>query len=456
MKETLGPIAVEVIGIIKDMSGLDAKDRRRPQDGVFRGTLVHQSQASRQPFDLSVTTCPTLAGESIIIKIIQPCPEAPNLSDLGHSQQLVSSLKGLLKHTSGLILVAGPPANGKAATLYGMLQLVNKSQLKIITVEDPIAFSLPGVIQTQTNPALALDYPFLMRTAIRLDPDIILAGDIPDAKTASWGIEAARKGQMLLAGIQATDSANALTTLKNLGITARHIALHLKGVIAQRHVKRICSACKHTYLPLPDEWQPLFEAPPNHLTFYKGSGCPECEFTGYKGHLLISELLPFNDSIVWAIQHGKDENDVRHLAVRSGMKTLIDDGLLKLSETTLTEIINVASMESIEAFKCRRADAGEEAAHKDRNQHHKVPKAPLLLLSSPQNQRREIAQFYQTYVSLCSRENGLASSQTEKAFITFITANYSAVCKQFNCQRVSFSLHPRKPAALILASPVMD
>jgi type II secretory ATPase GspE/PulE/Tfp pilus assembly ATPase PilB-like protein len=455
LEEKIGPIAVEVIGVIKEMSGLDANDTRLPQDGVFRGTMVHQQQASHQPFDISVTTCPTLAGENITIKILQPCPAAPTLGDLGHSQQLLSSLKRLLKNSNGLVLVAGPPVSGKAASLYGMLQLLNKPRFKIITVEDPIAFSLPGVIQTQMNPGLALDYPSLMRTAIRLDPDIILAGDIPDAKTAFWGIEAARKGRLLLAGIQAIDGANAVTILKNLGITPRHIALHLKGIIAQRHVRRICPSCKHAYHPMPDEWQPLFDAPPNHLTFYKGAGCPECEFTGYKGHILISELLTLNDTLSWAIQHGKDENDIRHLAIRSGMKTLIDDGLLKLSETTLPEIIDVAPLESIEAFKCKKADACEEEDQQAKNPNRVDPKPHLLLLSSPRSQKEDIARLYNTYESMSSQTKGMPYNRTKKTFETFITANYLAVCKKYNCQKVSFSLHPRGTSALILASPVL-
>lgn len=451
LAEEIGPLAVEVVAVIKEMAGLDANDMRVPQDGIFRGTMVHRKQTTHQPFDLSVTTCPTLAGENVTVKIIQPCPTAPRLKDLGHSPQLLSSLSAVLKNSAGLILVAGPPVSGKTATLYGMLQLLQDPQHKIITVEDPIAFSLPGIIQTQINPTLALDYPSLMRTAIRLDPDVILSGDIPNAKTAFWGIEAVRKGLFLLAGIQATDSANAVTSLKDLGISARQIALNLKGVIAQRYVRRICTSCKHTYHPMPDEWQPLFETPPTQLTFYKGAGCPDCEFTGYRGQILISELLALNDTLVWAIQHGKNENDLRHLAIRSGMKTLIDDGLLKLSETTLSEIVNVAPLESINAFKCRKADAVEE----ERKPIEVQPDSRYhLLLSSPKDQKEDIDRFYAAYEAMYPQRQKRPYNRTRKVFETFLTANFTAVCQKYNCQKVSFSLHSQRTTPIIIASPV--
>ena len=453
LADELKPIAVEVIAIIKEMAGLDANDMRVPQDGVFRGTMVHRDQAAHQPFDLSVTTCPTLAGENVTVKIIQPCPRAPRLKDLGHSPQLLSSLTPVLSHHAGLILVAGPPASGKAATLYGMLQQLQNHQSKIVTVEDPIAFSLPGIVQTQVNPTLAIDYPALMRTTVRLDPDVILSGDIPDAKTAFWGFEAVRRGLLLLAGIQATDSANAITGLMELGISARQIALNLKGIVAQRYVRRICSHCKHTYHPMPDEWQLLFDTPPAHLTFYKGAGCPECGFTGFKGQALISELLTLNERLIWAIQNGKNENDIRHLAIRSGMKTLIDDGISKLSETTLLEIANVAPAESINAFKCRKADTfGSEKESGEIDTDEKFH----LLLSSPKDQKEEINRFYDVYESLYPRRQRLPHNRTKKAFETFLSDNFKAVCQKYNCQKVSFLLHTQHTTPIILASPVIE
>ncbi len=453
----LPPVAAEVISIIKEMAGLDASDSRLPQDGVFRGKMVHQRQGGASPFDLSVTACPTLAGESIALKIIQPSPAAPTLHALGHSKAVQGSIELLLKQAPGMVIVAGPPISGKSASLYGILQGLNDPKFKAITVEDPIAYSLPGIVQTQVNQALAMNYPDLLRTAVRLDPDIVLAGDIPDTETAFWITEASRKGIRMLAGVQATDGASAITVLKNLGIAPRHLALHLKGILAQRSVRRICAACKQPYHPTAAEWQPLFDEMPSHLTFYKGTGCPECNFTGFNGQILISELLPLTDALSWSILQDKNENDLRHLAIRSGMKTLIDDGLSKLGETTLSEIVAVAPEESLSAYRCRKADAHLVADHGTDALVPADVKSNFLLLSRPQYQKDDIQRFYHAYKAMSANALGESNQRTQQAFETFITSNYSAVCQNFNVQKVSFSLYPRgAAAALILATPVFS
>ena len=356
MENRLQSLAVPVIKTIKEISGLDAACRHRPQDGAFRGNMIDNASPETGSIDFSVSTCPTLAGENMTIRPIQPCAPAPGLGDLSHSEHIVSSLKRVTKDLTGMVLVAAPPGNGRAATLYGILRHIHQPDIKAVAVEDPISFSLPDAIQIQVNPALDLTFPVLLRAALRLDPDVVLAGDLPDRESAMLGFEAARKGILFIGAFYAVDTASVISGLRVLEMPPGYPINCLKAVLSQRYVRKICRECTHTYLPDPGEWRPLFDRFPGHLTFHRGAGCPVCGFSGYKGRILLSELLVMTEPVMQAMKRGDTEHDIRHLIIRSGMKTLIDDGLSKLDRTTLSEIIDAVpagSRGSLSMYPCR-------------------------------------------------------------------------------------------------------
>ena len=451
MEERLQPLGDPVMKAIKELSGLDVTCRRRPQDGAFRGSMMDKAGPEIASMDFSVTTCPTLAGENMIIRPIQPCSPAPGLGDLSHSEHIVSSLKHVTKDLTGMVLVAAPPGNGRTATLYGILRQIHQPDIKTVTVEDPIAFSLPETIQIQVNPALDLTFPVLLRAALRLDPDVVLAGDLPDRTSAMLGFEAAAKGVLFLGGMYAVDAAGAISGLRTLDMPPGYPVNCLKAVLAQRYVRKICPECTHTYLPGPAEWQPLFDRFPGHLTFHKGAGCPDCGFSGYKGRILLSELLVMAASVTQAMKRGDAENDIRHLTIRSGMKTMIDDGLSKLDRTTLSEIIDAVPPEAAEVFKCTRADAGTVRPAKKNELSEDVEFKAIL--SAPEILKADIQRLHSTYEVLIEQTGRRNHRSSLGTFETFIKTTHQSICRQHKCSRVAFYVQRRAGDVLLLAAP---
>ncbi len=351
LEEKLTDRPEAIISRIKVMSNLDISERRIPQDGVFRAS--YKEKNTTFDLDFRVATCPAIVGENITIRILDSRKASLGLDNLNHSKFVLDPLKKLIKSSAGMILVSGPTGSGKSSTLYAILKYIHSPGTKIITAEDPIEYSFPGIMQTQVNSKIDLSFARLLRSFLRLDPDIILVGEIRDKETASIGFDAAQTGHLLLSTIHTIDSVSAISRLLDLGIDHNQIASNLIGVLSQRLVRRNCTKCSRSYTPPKAEWNLLFKSYPSHLTFYKGIGCKACNFTGHSGRTLVSEILDISQEMTLAISCKASEQDLKKIATRSGKRTMVDDGILKMNQISLPELIRVVPLEMIKEFRDR-------------------------------------------------------------------------------------------------------
>ncbi len=354
LKDQLSAKPEAIISRIKVMSNLDISERRMPQDGVFRTS--YKDGNTTFDLDFRVAVCPAIVGENITIRILDSRKTGLGIDNLNHARHVLDPLKKLFKSAAGMVLVSGPTGSGKSSTLYAALQYINSPEIKIITAEDPIEYSFPGIMQTQTNTKIGLTFARLLRSFLRLDPDVILVGEVRDAETASISFDAAQTGHLLLSTIHTNDSVNAVSRLLDLGIDHNQIASSLIGVVSQRLVRRNCSNCSRRVAPPKEEWQLFFKEYPEYVKFYRGIGCKACNFTGFNGRTLISELFELNQSITLAISCKTTEAELKQLAAKSGMKTMADDGMMKMNQICLSELIRVLPLEMINDFKMRQPD----------------------------------------------------------------------------------------------------
>lgn len=353
LEERIQDMVGAIISRIKVISNLDIAERRIPQDGVFRVNYVDRQANQNFDLDFRVATCPAIIGENVTMRILDSRNADVGLEKLDHSSHVLEPLKQMLKSSAGMLLVSGPTGSGKTSTLYGALKYIYNPGIKIITAEDPIEYSFPDIMQTQVNQKINLTFAKLLRSFLRLDPDVILVGEIRDAETASIGFDAALTGHLLLSTVHTNDSISAITRLLDLGADYNQIASCLMGVLAQRLIRTTCPVCRKQFEPREDEWSLLFDNSPEHLTFYRSEGCGECKFSGYKGRTVISELFSVTRDISIALNRGMGEKDIRSLVMQKGMKTMIDDGIQKLTDTTLEELVRVVPHEMISEYKSR-------------------------------------------------------------------------------------------------------
>ncbi len=351
LKEKLKNKPEAIISRIKVMSNLDIAERRFPQDGVFRASYKENNRTF--DLDFRVAICPAIVGENITIRILDSRKVGLGLNHLNHSKHVLTPLRQMFKSSAGLILVSGPTGSGKSSTLYAALQYINGPKIKIITAEDPIEYSFPGIMQTQINTKIGLTFARLLRSFLRLDPDVILVGEIRDEETASISFDAAQTGHLLLSTIHTNDSVSVVSRLLDLGIDYNQIASSLIGVVSQRLVRKNCTKCSRPFTPPKDEWSLFFKKYPSHTIFYKGIGCKACDFTGYNGRTLVSELFEVNRKMTLAISCKTSETELKQMAIDNGMKTMADDGLMKMSQISLSELIRVLPLEMIQEFKAR-------------------------------------------------------------------------------------------------------
>jgi type IV pilus assembly protein PilB len=338
-----------LISRLKVMANLDINEKRVPQDGAFRTSYLDEKSRYKSQLEFRVACCPSITGESITIHILDPRKAKLSLRQNGHSSHVLEPFARRLNSDASLILIAGPNGSGKSSTLYGALKLIYDPSLKILTAEDPIEYNFPGIIQTQVNRKLGLDFAQLLRSFLRLDPDIILVGDLRDKATAAMAFDAAQTGHLVLSSLYANDSISALFRLLALGIERSQIAASLSCVLAQRLVRKICPSCLTEYQPEPKEWSLIFNKYPTHLQFFHGSGCESCGFSGFKGRTVLSEIFTLDTP--HAFIKGAELADLQKTALLRGMKTMVHDGLMKMSSTTLTEISRVLPFEMLENFR---------------------------------------------------------------------------------------------------------
>jgi hypothetical protein len=314
-------------------------------------------------------------------------------------------------------------------------------------VEDPIEYNFPGIMQTQVLPKINLTFARLLRSFLRFDPDIILVGETRDEETAKISFDAAQTGHLLLSTLHTNDAVASVSRLLDLNVEYGQIASSLMCSLAQRLVRKICPTCMQEDIPGEDEWSILFGKYPSQLQFFRGEGCDECNFTGYQGRTLLSEIFVVDSDIAKALIRGQDEERIKRLAIESGMKTMLEDGLLKLEQTTLSEILRVVPHEMIKGFR-RKGQAWIKTAsvadpHKEGPPHGYESGPGSFRITDPEREIDIMDRILEAYRDLRSQNGGGEDSLEPSLFREFVAASFHQICHQFACHAVSFSVETR-------------
>jgi type IV pilus assembly protein PilB len=334
-------LRLAVISRIKIMSDLDIAERRLPQDGRI------QVNIGERTINIRVSILPTVNGEGAVLRILDPTSILLELNSLGFSQDIVPKFTSLIKNPNGIILVTGPTGSGKSTTLYTTLNILNSTEKKIMTIEDPVEYRLKGINQVQAKPKIGLTFAAGLRSFLRQDPDIMLVGEIRDKETAEIAVQAALTGHLVLSTLHTNDAPSSVIRLIDMGIEPFLISSSVIGVIAQRLVRRICPRCKKEAKLTSDLAKILeeYNMDSKKIILNKGEGCPYCKETGYKGRIAIFELMIITDTIRDLISSNITSGKLRETALKEGMCQLKEDGLKKVCEgvTTIDEVLRVAS-----------------------------------------------------------------------------------------------------------------
>jgi len=333
------PMHAAVVSRIKIMAGLDIAERRLPQDGGIRVMM------DKRPIDLRVSTLPSKYGEKVVMRVIDNERGAVNLERLGFSYDTLKQWRRLISLPNGILLVTGPTGSGKSTTLYASLAELNRPDVNICTVEDPIEYALPGITQTQVNDKIGLTFATALRALLRQDPDILMVGEIRDGETARIATQAALTGHLVLSTLHTNDAPSAITRLYNLGIEPYLVGATIAGVLAQRLVRKLCQTCREQYQPPPTELRQIERFVGPVETLWRPRGCPRCRNRGYTGRIGIYELLVPDDAMFDKISQGAGLNEIREAAKACGMKPLRVDGMEKVKAglTTLEEVFRVTA-----------------------------------------------------------------------------------------------------------------
>ena len=329
-----------VISRLKIMADINIAERRIPQDGRL------SVSAHGKKVDLRVATLPTVWGEKVVMRILDNSTARLDLSELGFTQNNYERYSESFGKPYGMILVTGPTGSGKSTTLYATLNILNRPEVNIITVEDPVEYRLPGISQVQTNTKAGLTFASSLRSILRSDPDIVLIGEIRDHETAQIAVEAALTGHLVLSTLHTNNAPSAITRLTEMGIEPFLVGSAVDAVLAQRLARRLCMKCKEAYMPTEEtltaakvNWDLSTGIP----TLYRPVGCPSCSNTGYKGRMALHEVMMVNEEIErLAVEHAP-ATEISAAALRSGMVTLRNDGMTKVLNgvTSIDEILRV-------------------------------------------------------------------------------------------------------------------
>jgi type II secretory ATPase GspE/PulE/Tfp pilus assembly ATPase PilB-like protein/CheY-like chemotaxis protein len=333
-----------LISRIKIMGGMDIADRLRPQDGRARVSV------NGDPIDLRVSTLPASLGEKVVIRILSQRATVLTLESLGMHEDERRAVKNLLANKEGIILVTGPTGSGKTTTLYSAIRLVQSEGVNIVTVEDPVEYRLgENIVQVQVNEKAGLTFASALRSILRQDPDVVLVGEIRDQETAQIAVQASLTGHLVLSTLHTNDAPNAVTRLVDMGTESYKIASALRGVVAQRLMRRICPACKAPATdPIPERAAPFI---PAGSKLVKAVGCTECSMTGYHGRFSIVEVLTMNPELEHLVGLGTTADQLTLAAQAAGMRSLWDSGLRHVlaEETTVEELLRVTDPPPLQA-----------------------------------------------------------------------------------------------------------
>ena len=336
----------------KIMADLDIAERRLPQDGRIRRLYKGKKR------DFRVSTLPSRHGEKVVMRLLDSSATQLDLETLITNPVTRSLVREIGSRPFGMILVTGPTGSGKSTTLYSLLAERNDPGLNISTVEDPIEYTLPGITQTQVNREKGLDFSTALRAFMRQDPDVLLVGETRDRETAKTAIEAALTGHLVLTTLHCNDAPSAIARLDEMGVEPFMVSASLLGIVSQRLLRRVCSTCRQSYRPTPEELSQfgLLASTETNVTFFKAtitpSGtpdtCPHCQGSGYKGRIGVYEVLSMNEALAAATAKRASTDQLRRLALESGMKSLLGYGLdlVREGHTTLDEVERMLLTES--------------------------------------------------------------------------------------------------------------
>ena len=346
-----------VIAHIKVAANLDIAERRRPQDGVIRRKFGSQA------VDFRIAVQPTIWGENMVLRILQQNANVPTLDKLGFTPETTARFRRLMQNPQGLILLTGPTGCGKTTTLYACLDELSRSDVKIVTAEDPVEYAMEGVQQSQVNEAIGNTFDRFLRAFLRLDPDIILVGEIRDRETAEMTIRSALTGHLIFSTLHVNEAVGVVRRLTDLAVEPNLVSQTLLAVISQRLARRICSRCVEVYTParaVLDEFYPA--GIPAGKVFQHGRGCPACQHTGYKGRVALVEYWEPDDECRGLIDRGAETYRIRQAALDGGMLPLVEDALAKVDAglTTLEELQAILPFDQISRYREHLVGEGDE------------------------------------------------------------------------------------------------
>ncbi len=331
-------LSAAVISRIKIMANLDIAERRLPQDGRIR------LRVQGKEIDLRVSTVPTMHGESVVMRILDKGGVALDFNRLGFEEDTLKAFLDALMQPHGVLLVTGPTGSGKTTTLYTALDRLNRPDVKILTVEDPVEYQMPGINQIQVKPQIDLTFANALRSIVRQDPDVIMIGEIRDLETAQIAVQSALTGHLVLSTVHTNDAPSTVNRLLDMGVEDYLLTSTVVGILAQRLVRTLCPQCKESYVALPELVEQMNlrrYSSEREITLWHARGCSHCANTGYIGRISILEMMPMTDALRSLVMKHATATDLRAEAIREGMVTMYEDGLRKALKgvTTFEEVL---------------------------------------------------------------------------------------------------------------------
>ena len=327
-----------MVSRIKLLAEMDVAERRRPQDGRIRVRL------EQRELDLRVSTVPTLFGESVVLRLLDRGGRPVTLPELGMPPAVLAAFERLARRPHGMLLVTGPTGSGKTTTLYAALGLRDRAAEKVVTVEDPVEYQLPGVTQVPVHRQAGVTFGTALRHILRHDPDVVMVGETRDAETAEIAVQAAMTGHLVFTTLHTGDAVGAVPRLLDLGVPDYLVASTVEGVLAQRLVRRVCERCREEYAPSPDAVaRACPPGTPRPVRYVRGAGCPACRGTGFRGRSGLYELMVMDESLREAVARRAPRSELRVLALAGGMVPLGADAWARVIEgtTTVEEVLRV-------------------------------------------------------------------------------------------------------------------
>jgi type IV pilus assembly protein PilB len=336
--------AVGVTTRLKVLAKLDIAERRKPQDGRIS---LSASSAGRM-LDVRVATLPTVEGESVVMRLLDKSKKPPTMEEVGLSLGMQEQLSNVINRPTGALLVTGPTGSGKSTTLFAAMTVINRPEINVITVEDPVEYRLPGLNQVQINPRAGLTFATVLRSILRSDPDVVMVGEIRDVETAKISIEAALTGHLVLSTLHTNDAPAALTRLNEMGVEPFLTGAAVTGVLAQRLARRLCEHCKELYTPSKEELDAANvpeELRHGKTELFRRNGCVRCRQTGYRGRIGIFQLLEMSEELSTLAARKASHEELERAAMEAGMTTLWADGIEKVVAglTSLEELARVTT-----------------------------------------------------------------------------------------------------------------